>query len=170
MARRRRTGQQSEGDVSARDLKAAHANPVDRHVGNRIRSRRVMLGLSQRSLADAIGVKFPQVQKYEDGINRLSASRLFAVSRVLDAPISYFFEGMTDATAEAAPGAGEVGRDPSSLASPELTAADESLFSRPETLDLVRSYYAVSSRRVRRSLVAMMASLAKLAGDGSEEA
>jgi len=168
MARRRRTGEQSGGDLSARDLKAAQANPVDRHVGSRIRSRRVMLGLSQKSLADAIGVKFPQVQKYEDGVNRLSASRLFAVSRVLGAPITYFFEGMSDGTRDAAPGS-NAEPEPHGSAPETMSRIDESLFARPETLDLVRSYYAIRSRRVRRSLVIMMEYLTALDGRGVDE-
>ena len=71
-------------------------NPVDRHVGSRVRLRRKILNMSQESLGKALGVTFQQVQKYERGVNRIGASRLHAMSLVLDVPISYFFEGMDE--------------------------------------------------------------------------
>ena len=69
-------------------------NPVDIHVGNRVRMRRLMLDLSQTQLADALGITFQQVQKYEKGVNRISASRLQHISHILQAPIPFFFEGL----------------------------------------------------------------------------
>lgn len=71
-------------------------NPVDLHVGGRVRMRRKMLGVSQERLAEALGLTFQQVQKYERGANRISASKLYDIARFLSAPISYFFEGLTD--------------------------------------------------------------------------
>ncbi len=79
-------------------------NPVDLHVGGRVRMRRKMLGVSQERLADALGLTFQQVQKYERGANRVSASKLYEIARFLSAPISYFFEGLSDPTAAGAPG------------------------------------------------------------------
>ncbi len=73
---------------------ANRANSIDRHVGARIRERRVMLGLSQQQMADMIGVTYQQAHKYERGINRISAGRLFEITRVLSVPITYFFEGI----------------------------------------------------------------------------
>src|SRR5579863_3035891 len=70
---------------------------IDHHVGTRIRERRIMLGLTQQQLADLIGVTYQQAHKYERGINRVSAGRLFEVARVLSVPVSYFFEGLDDA-------------------------------------------------------------------------
>ena len=70
---------------------------IDRHVGARIRERRIMLGLTQQQLADLIGVTYQQAHKYERGINRVSAGRLFEIARVLSVPVSYFFEGLDDA-------------------------------------------------------------------------
>jgi transcriptional regulator with XRE-family HTH domain len=67
---------------------------IDRHVGARIRERRIMLGLTQQQLADLIGVTYQQAHKYERGINRVSAGRLFEIARVLTVPVSYFFEGL----------------------------------------------------------------------------
>ena len=71
-------------------------NPVDLHVGGRIRMRRRILGVSQEKLADALGLTFQQVQKYERGANRVSASKLYEIARTLQAPITYFFEGLAD--------------------------------------------------------------------------
>jgi len=70
------------------------ANDTDRHVGARIRERRIMLGLSQQQMADLIGVTYQQAHKYERGINRISAGRLYEISQVLGVPVSYFFEGL----------------------------------------------------------------------------
>jgi transcriptional regulator with XRE-family HTH domain len=78
-------------------------NPVDVHVGARVRLRRTLLGLSQERLGEAIGLTFQQVQKYERGANRIGASRLYDLSRVLDVPVSFFFEDMDDQTAAMSP-------------------------------------------------------------------
>src|SRR5262245_41827273 len=69
------------------------ANPIDKHVGSRVRMRRMMLGMSQEKLGDALGLTFQQVQKYEKGTNRIGASRLQQISLILQVPISFFFEG-----------------------------------------------------------------------------
>ena len=71
-------------------------DPTDKHVGNRVRMRRLMLGLSQTKLADALGLSFQQVQKYEKGANRISASKLQQISSFLQVPIPFFFEGLSD--------------------------------------------------------------------------
>jgi len=73
---------------------ANRASSIDRHVGSRIRERRIMLGLSQQQMADMIGVTYQQAHKYERGINRISAGRLYEITRVLSVPIAYFFEGL----------------------------------------------------------------------------
>src|SRR6266478_9270897 len=75
------------------------ANPIDRHVGNRVRMRRKMLSMSQTKLGDALGITFQQVQKYENGTNRIGASRLEQISHVLQVPVAFFFEGAPDASA-----------------------------------------------------------------------
>lgn len=76
---------------------ANRASEIDRHVGARIRERRIMMGLSQQQMADMIGVTYQQAHKYERGINRISAGRLYEITQVLAVPISYFFEGLEDA-------------------------------------------------------------------------
>ena len=73
-------------------------NPVDKHVGNRVRMRRLMLGISQQNLGGALGVSFQQVQKYENGANRIGASRLQQISDILEVPAAFFFEGAPNCT------------------------------------------------------------------------
>jgi transcriptional regulator with XRE-family HTH domain len=81
-------------EPQTRAIPANRANDIDRHVGIRIRERRVMLGLSQQQMADMIGVTYQQAHKYERGINRISAGRLYEISRVLNVPITFFYEGL----------------------------------------------------------------------------
>ena len=118
-------------------------NPIDVHVGNRVRLRRTLLGMSQERLGEALGLTFQQVQKYERGANRIGASRLFDLSRVLDVPISFFFEDMADAVESASPRyMVRATEDP-----PEV---EDNLLSQRETLELVRAYYRISDPQVRR--------------------
>src|ERR687896_2738611 len=88
---------------SGRMASKGFPNPMDVHVGSRIRLRRTLLGMSQERLAEAIGLTFQQVQKYERGANRIGASRLFDLSRVLDVAVSFFFEDMPDSVAARSP-------------------------------------------------------------------
>ena len=108
------------------------ANPIDIHVGHRVRIRRTLLGLSQTDLANALGLTFQQVQKYEKGANRMGASRLFDLSRILGVPVGWFFEDMPDDVAAAGPAAMRV-----ATVDPEITQ-DADAESRRETLQLVR--------------------------------
>src|SRR5260221_7115236 len=91
-------------DGRRRRQKSDKPNPIDIHVGSRVRLRRTLLGMSQEKLGEAIGLTFQQVQKYERGANRVGASRLYDLSRVLDVPVSYFFEEIKAETVEAAQG------------------------------------------------------------------
>lgn len=104
-------------------------NPVDRHVGSRVRLRRQLLNMSQEKLGEQLGVTFQQVQKYELGFNRVSASRLWQVARVLDVEVEFFFEGL-----DHAPGTGD------------QAVPDE------EAMSLLRSFSAISDRKRRRLL------------------
>src|SRR5512143_3127512 len=88
---------------SGRTASQGNPNPIDVHVGSRVRLRRTLLGMSQGRLGDAIGLTFQQVQKYERGTNRVSSSRLFDLARVLDVPVSYFFEEMAASTSARSP-------------------------------------------------------------------
>ena len=76
-------------------------NPIDKHVGARVRMRRIMVGMSQEKLGEALGITFQQIQKYEKGTNRIGASRLQAAARILAVPVNYFFEGASDDPATA---------------------------------------------------------------------
>lgn len=114
---------------------------VDVHVGKRVRHRRWLVGMTQQQLAEQVGIKFQQIQKYETGANRISASRLWDIADALDVPVSFFFEGM-EAEAEVA----EV--ETAEAAVPSSVPAD--LMGDKEALDLVRSYYAIPENQRRR--------------------
>src|SRR5437764_13188868 len=127
-------------DGRRRRQKSDKPNPIDIHVGSRVRLRRTLLGMSQEKLGEAIGLTFQQVQKYERGANRVGASRLYDLSRVLDVPVSYFFEEMVPAgEGEARGGLAEA---------PDRYEADPML--KRETLELVRAYYKTPDPQLRR--------------------
>lgn len=128
-------------------------NPVDVHVGGRVRLRRTLLGLSQEKLGEAIGLTFQQVQKYERGANRIGASRLYDLSRVLDVPVSFFYEDMADDTANMSPR--NITQD---VVEPEAGEADP--MTKRETLELVRAYYRITDSSVRKRVYDLTKSLA----------
>lgn len=117
------------------------ANAIDLHVGKRLRRRRRLLGLTQQQLAEAIGIRFQQIQKYECGANRVTASRLYELSVALNVPVNYFYEGLQDIQN---PPNGSVANDR------DLIAAD--VLSQKETLELIRAYYKLGERPRRRLL------------------
>ncbi len=108
-------------------------HPVDVHVGKRVRHRRWMVGMTQQQLAERVGIKFQQIQKYETGMNRISASRLWDISAALGVPVSFFFEGLADSNSVA----------------PETDVPGDILADK-EALELVRSYYAIPETQRRR--------------------
>ena len=110
------------------------AHPVDVHVGKRIRHRRWLTGMTQQQLAEQVGIKFQQIQKYETGANRVSASRLWDISDSLTVPVSFFFEGLE-------------GSDKSNA---DKSSVPADLMGDKEALDLVRSYYAIPENQRRR--------------------
>ena len=131
-------------------------NPVDVHVGTRVRLRRTLLGMTQTGLGDAIGLTFQQVQKYERGVNRIGSSRLFDLARVLDVPINFFFDEMPK---EVASKSGAVSSGPTEGAE----AFDPDIVSKRETLELVRAYYKIENPQVRKRLFEMVKALGKAA-------
>lgn len=131
-------------------------HPVDVHVGSRLRIRRTLLGISQDRLGSALGITFQQVQKYERGTNRISASKLFDFARVLEVPISYFFDEFAEPGAT--PGKG--------VAERQLTFGDD-LLSNRETLELVRAYFRIDDPAVRRRLLDLIRALAADGPDGN---
>ena len=121
------------------------SHPVDVHVGARVRIRRTLLGMSQTSLGEAIGLSFQQVQKYENGKNRMGSSRLFDLSRVLDVPVEFFFEEMPAEVAASSPAQWRrKAKAPPSYERDPLA--------KRETLELVRAYYKISDSQVRKRL------------------
>jgi transcriptional regulator with XRE-family HTH domain len=133
------------------------ANAVDRRLGLRLRTRRIELGMSQERLAELLGVTFQQVQKYEKGINRVAASRLFEVAAALGVPLSYFFEGMT-AGLNAAPGVSEGGIESDMF---------EALSS-PEAVHLLTLFQQLRSPKVRRRVVELVRALAEEEDEAQE--
>jgi transcriptional regulator with XRE-family HTH domain len=111
-------------------------HPVDVHVGKRVRHRRWMVGMTQQQLGDIVGIKFQQIQKYETGMNRISASRLWDIAQALDVSISFFFEGFDSDETTEAPATHEVQRG--------------DLLADKEALELVRSYYSIPEAQRRR--------------------
>lgn len=136
---------------------AGKPNPIDIHVGQRIRLRRTLLGMSQEKLGEALNLTFQQVQKYERGANRVGSSRLFQLARVLDVPVSYFFEEMTAETSARAKAASAVAPGFEEDAG-EGYQADP--MTKRETLELVRAYYRISDPKLRRRLFDMTKALA----------
>lgn len=121
---------------SGRMASKGFPNLIDVHVGRRIRQRRTLLGMSQEKLAEAIGLTFQQIQKYERGSNRLGSSRLFDVARILDVPISYFFEDMEAGVADKSPSR-LMGVPASKL---QKVVVEPDPLTKRETLELVRAY------------------------------
>ncbi|WP_299373107.1 helix-turn-helix transcriptional regulator [uncultured Tateyamaria sp.] len=111
------------------------AHMVDVHVGKRIRQRRWLIGMTQQKLADLVGIKFQQIQKYETGANRVSASRLWDIGDAMGVPVAFFFEGVRDPSHEADQGRSDVPPD---------------LLSDKEAMELVRTYYAIPENQRRR--------------------
>ncbi len=131
--------------------KADAPNPIDIQVGSRVRLRRNMLGLSQEKLGEAIGLTFQQVQKYERGANRIGASRLHELSRVLDVPVSFFFDDVDPVRAPAIAGG---------FAEPPAEAFERDPMRQRETLELVDAYYAIDDPVLRRRLFELAKALA----------
>jgi transcriptional regulator with XRE-family HTH domain len=136
-------------------------NPVDVHVGQRVRLRRTLLGMSQEKLGEAIGLTFQQVQKYERGANRIGSSRLYDLSRVLDVPISYFFDDMDQQVSDQSPGQLYARNE-----DPKPYDAEADPMAKRETLELVRSYYRIPDEQARRRVFELVRGLAT-AYDGS---
>jgi transcriptional regulator with XRE-family HTH domain len=115
-------------------------DPADVHVGGRIRARRLLVGMNQDTLANRLGLTFQQVQKYESGANRVSASRLSQIAELLGVPVDYFFIGL----------GGEEG-----------SADARERLQRPEAIELIRSYYAIGDERIRRQFLDMIKAVAE---------
>lgn len=128
-------------------------SPVDIHVGSRVRLRRTLLGLSQEKLGEAVGLTFQQIQKYERGANRIGASRLFEFSRILDVPVSFFFDDMSERVS-GVDGSSQVG-----MADQPQASLEPDPLTRRETLELVRAYYRISDPLIRKRVFELTKSL-----------
>jgi transcriptional regulator with XRE-family HTH domain len=122
------------------------ANPIDIQVGNRVRIRRMLIGMSQERLGDLLGLTFQQVQKYEKGVNRIGAGRLFEVARILNVPIDFFYEGLSGAADQ--PGAGE-------------SAPVMEFVSSGEGLQLSLAFMKIKDSKVRKRVLDLVKSLAE---------
>ena len=128
-------------------------NSVDVHVGVRVRSRRMAIGLTQDRLAKALGITFQQIQKYEKGSNRIGASRLQAISRILNAPVSYFFADASGALS-------------AKLLEVQSAAASGQLALPDETLQMVKMFLCVQDPQARRNLLGLAEALARKPSNG----
>ncbi len=137
-------------------------NPIDVHVGSRVRLRRTLLGMSQEKLGDALGLTFQQVQKYERGANRIGSSRLYKLSQILDVPVSFFFDDMSNDVVTSGAGMSEGDQQP----------FESDQLSRRETLELVRAYYRISDPMTRKrvfELVKAIGGTTRRRGSGGAE-
>ena len=130
--------------------------PTVKYVGQRVRMRRMMLGMSQEALGDALGLTFQQVQKYERGVNRVGASLLFDLSRVLDVPISFFFDDFPESLASTY--GGHLSRRTAGFSETQDGFTDDAL-NRRETLELVRAYYRITDPAVRKRVFELIKSM-----------
>ena len=130
------------------------SDPIDVHVGLRIRQRRALLGMTQTALGQAVGLTFQQIQKYEKGKNRASASRLYEFAVILDVPVEHFFEGLSNSDfAKATRSTGRLPR-----IDPQIVSTKR------ETLELVRAYYKIRDSRVQEQIVNLMRAVALASG------
>lgn len=133
--------------------KKGQANSIDKHVGMQLRLRRGLLGMSQEKLADQVGITFQQIQKYENGANRISASRLFEFSRVLEIPVSFFFDNFGQDDFRNVVGFAE--NDQAGF------EGQDDIMKRKETLELIRVYYSIENPKLRKDLFKLVKSMAE---------
>jgi len=127
-------------------------NPVDIHVGTRLRLRRTLAGMSQETLARAVSLTFQQIQKYESGSNRIGASRLFQFAQILGVSVDFFYDNMPEA----------IQSEVFSVAKGQRPPLEEDPYARRETLELVRAYYKISEPTVRRKLLDFTKTLSRV--------
>ena len=126
-------------------------NPIDIHVGSRVRLRRMMLGMSQEKLGESLGITFQQIQKYEKGTNRIGASRLQHIARVLGVPVAFFFEDAPATPGERPPG--------DNLAEPERTSYVVDFLSSSEGIQLNKAFVRIKDARLRRRVIDLVRAL-----------
>ena len=135
---------------------------VDKHVGKQLRNRRSIMGLSQEKLATAVGVTFQQVQKYERGTNRISASRLYTFSKILNVSIDFFYQGIEEWSSANGNAIGMSDNAQESFqGAPAISSPPEDIMSKKETIDLLKAYYSIDDTKKRKELLNLVKSMAK---------
>lgn len=134
---------------------------IDVYVGNRLRLRRTILGISQDVLGNAVGVTFQQIQKYEKGINRISASRMFLLAITLEVPVEYFFDGLTDLAEYADCPQNQLGSIRKDFAENDIDADEHEKLTTRETLELARAFYKITSPSQRKCVFELIKSISK---------
>lgn len=142
---------------------ARRANPIDAHVGTRVRLRRMLLGMSQEKLGEHLGLTFQQVQKYEKGVNRIGASRLYDMSRVLGVPVQFFYDEVPTDVSDAVGGSNTAGI--AGFAERQTESYMVDFLSTREGLELNKAFVRIADAKVRRQVVELVRALA-----GAEEA
>lgn len=137
-------------------------DPMDIHVGKRLKARRTLLGLSQEKLADSVGLTFQQIQKYERGANRISASRLHQLCEILDVTVNYFFESFVDPNdkKQAAKDLNSYGMSDNTQEAFGYDSSEDILYSK-ESLELLRVYYSVKDSSARKDLMKVIKNMAE---------
>lgn len=139
-------------------------NPVDVHVGRRMKNRRALLGITQEKMAEELGLTFQQVQKYERGLNRIGASRLWDISKILDVPVGYFYDEMDKETEKRSPRMITKSGSAGSLQE-DVVSMDFDPLSKKETIDLIRDYYNITSPKVAKMVRNLLKSLSTEGAD-----
>lgn len=125
-------------------------NPIDKHVGSRVRMRRMMVGMSQEKLGDSLGLTFQQVQKYEKGTNRIGASRMQQISNILQVPVAFFFEGAPNMP----------GHTPSGMGEAPSPAYVSDFLATSDGLSLTKAFMKIKSPKLRRRIVELVEQMA----------
>ena len=144
-------------------------NPIDVHVGNRIRLRRTLLGLSQEKLASLLGLTFQQVQKYERGMNRVGASRLWDIGKVLEVPVGFFYEDMDKEVANQSPRMFSIPDSTPAELSDNTEEVDLDPMHRQETIELVKAYYKIANRKAAKHMIDLIVAMSKTTYNNDEE-
>ncbi len=161
--------QKQEKSIRGR-LAEGTPNPVDIHVGERIKLRRKLLGLSQQQMAKKLGLTFQQIQKYEKGLNRVGASRLWDISRVLNVSMDFFFSDMEKDVEIQSPMMLSVqDAEHEKMLHEEHDSMDFDPMKRRETLELVRAYYKINNRKIAKYLFDLIIAMSKSNANLSEE-
>lgn len=144
-------------------------NPIDVHVGNRIRLRRTLLGLSQEKLAALLGLTFQQVQKYERGMNRVGASRLWDIGKVLEVPIGFFYEDMDRKVANQSPRMFSLPDSTPLCLAEDAEVLDIDPMHRQETIELVKAYYKIPNRKAAKHMFDLIVTMSKTTYNNEEQ-